>query len=440
MRDSKDIGAALAKTRSPVRVIYLASYLPRKCGIATFTKDLTTAINNVNPDALAEIIALNDEGQEYDYPWEVKLRVGQHEAADYKLAAQYINQSSADIVCLQHEFGIFGGPEGDYAACLSAGSKRKRAETPRNRASRFYLLELLDAITKPVVTTFHTILPEPDQPQMYTMKRIIERSAAVVAMTEDARKVLINVYGCPPAKAVVIYHGVPDFNFNNIALYKRKLRINAKPMILCAGLIGPGKGLEYAIDAMPKILETLPSAKLYIVGQTHPIVLRNDGEIYRDSLVQLVKSLRLGRSVHFVNKYLSDDDLHHYFQAADFFITAYKNLEQSGSGMLAWGLGAGKVCISTPYHYAADVLSDDAGVLIPTNSSKAIADKVTAIYNDQQRLYELRKNAYEKGRKFTWPNVGLSYLNLFQLVIRTTPHPLRRLKALRPRAPLARIS
>lgn len=436
MRDSKDIGAALAKTRSPVRVIYLASYLPRKCGIATFTKDLTTAINNVNPDALAEIIAMNDEGQEYEYPWEVKLRVGQHEAQDYKLAAQYINQSSADIVCLQHEFGIFGGPEGDYSTCLSAGSRQKRTGTARNQASRFYLLELLETITKPVVTTFHTILPDPDPQQMYTMKRIIDRSAAVVAMTEDARKVLIRVYGCPPEKAVVIYHGVPDFNFNNIALYKRKLRIKATPMILCAGLIGPGKGLEYAIDAMPKILQALPTAKLYIVGQTHPVILRNDGEIYRESLMNLVRSLHLSRSVQFVNKYLSDDDLHHYFQAADFFVTAYKNLEQSGSGMLAWGLGAGKVCISTPYHYAADVLSGDAGVLIPANSSGAIADNVIAIYGDQKRRLELRKNAYEKGRKFTWPNVGLSYLNLFQLVIRTAPRSLRRLKALRQKTSL----
>ena len=194
MRSNKDIRAALAKQQSPVRVIYVASYPPRMCGIATFTKDLTTAINNVNPDALAEIIALNDFGEEYEYPWEVKLRIGQHKKSDYLMAARYINQSSADIVCLQHEFGIYGGPEGDYSTCLSAGGAPVDPQLlNKHLTSRYYLLDMIDRIEKPIVTTFHTILPNPDAHQMYVMCRIIDRSAAVVAMTEDSRRLLITV-------------------------------------------------------------------------------------------------------------------------------------------------------------------------------------------------------------------------------------------------------
>lgn len=420
MQPNKDIRAALAKQQSPVRVIYVASYPPRKCGIATFTKDLTTAINNVNPDALAEIIALTDAGQEYDHPWEVKLRIGQHKKSDYLMAARYINQSSADVMCLQHEFGLFGGPEGDYSTCLSAGSlplKLHEQQLTKNLNSRYYLLDMLERVKKPVVTTFHTILPEPGPEQLYLMCRIIELSEAVVAMTEDARQILIRVYGCPSKKAVVIYHGVPDFSFNDIAKHKRKLRITAEPMILAAGLLGPGKGLEYIIEAMPHVLRALPTAKLYIVGQTHPVILRNEGEIYRQSLIHLVRTHKVGGHVRFVNRYLSDEDLHHYFQSADFFVTVYKNLEQSGSGMLAWALGAGKVCVSTAYNYAREVLDEGAGVLVPSEDSASLANEITRIYADPKQMLELRKHAYDKGRKFTWPNVGLNYLNLFKLVL-----------------------
>jgi glycosyltransferase involved in cell wall biosynthesis len=431
MRSSKDLAAALAERQLPIRVIYVASYPPRKCGIATFTKDLTTAINNANPEAPAEIIAMNDHGQDYDYPWEVKLRIRQHRRTDYEMAARYINQSSADVVCLQHEFGLYGGPEGDYSTCLSAGGEVKLPNS--HKSSRFYLIDMLEAVRKPIVTTFHTILPEPDPEKLYAMARVIELSSAVIAMTEDARKVLIDVYGCPPEKAVVIYHGVPDFTFNNIVFHKQKLHMsNALPMLLSAGLLGPGKGIEYCIEAMPEILRVLPQAKLYVVGQTHPVILRNDGEEYRESLKRLASKLKVTKSVKFINEYLENSTLHSYYQAADFFVTPYPNLQQSASGTLAWALGAGKVAISTPYVYAKELLGDNTGVLIDPVSSTtghAIAERVLKIYQDQKLMHRLRERAYAKGRKFSWPSVGVRYINLFKLVAKQH-------KAAKPHVPL----
>ena len=395
MNNSRGFKIALAEQQQPMRAIYIASYPPRRCGIATFTKDLTSAINNVNPEALAEIIAMNDSGQDYDYPWEVKLRIRQHTRTDYLMAAKYINQSSADIVCLQHEFGLFGGPEGDYSTCLSAGGQLPRSShMKRHLSSQNYLLDMLEKIEKPVITTFHSILLEPNGQQMYMMRSIIERSAACVAMTNHARQVLIDVYGCPPKKAVVIYHGVPDFSFNDVLKHRQKLRIKASPMILCAGLLGPGKGLEYAIEAMPEIVKSLPRARLYIVGQTHPVILRNEGEKYRESLQALAKKLKMGRQVRFIDKYLEADELRQYFQATDFFITAYKTLEQSGSGTLAWALGAGKVSLSTPYHYAKEVLGKDTGILISPGDSSEISKNIVSVFNNHELMEELSKRAY----------------------------------------------
>jgi glycosyltransferase involved in cell wall biosynthesis len=386
------LSAKLAGRQRPIKVIYISSYIPMRCGIATFTKDLTNAVNSLNPHALAEIVAMNDEVEAYEFPWEVKLRVGQGNPQDYSMAAHYINQSSTDVVNLQHEFGIFGGVSGDY------------------------LLPLLDSIEKPLITNFHTILPEPDTHEKYVMERIIERSAAVVAMTESSRRILLDVYGCPPEKAVVIHHGVPDFTFNGIATHKKRLRIAAEPMILMAGLLGPSKGFEHMIDAMPAIVKHAPNAKLYVVGQTHPHVLRHEGEQYRNRLKQQARAHKVQKNVVFVNRYVNDDELRQYYLAADFFVTPYPGMQQPTSGTLAWAVGAGKVCISTPYHYAREILSDGTGILVPALDSAALAKAVVDVCKDAGRQLSIRQLAYRKGRQMTWFNTGLKYLNLFELV------------------------
>ncbi len=393
MQISQNLAAALVKKQQPVKAIYISSYIPRKCGIATFTKHLTTSINNLNPRALAEIIAVTDKDQEYEYPWEVKMRIGQHNMPDYSMAAHYINQSSTDVVNLQHEFGLFGGVDGDY------------------------LLPLLDMIDKPLVTNFHTILPEPDEHKAYIMRRIIDQSVAVIAMTNSSRQILIDVYQCPIEKAVMIYHGVPDFTFNRIEEHKKRLKIKADPMILTTGLIGPGKGLEYVIEAMAKIVKAIPKARLYIVGQTHPHILRNEGETYLDTLKALVKRLKLTRSVVFEHRYLDDEEFKRYYQAADFFVTAYPNIQQPTSGTLAYALGSGKICIATPYHYAREVLAEDTGLLVEPRDSKSIAKAVIETWQDRELANAYRQRAYHKGREMTWPNIGLSYIDLFRQIL-----------------------
>jgi glycosyltransferase involved in cell wall biosynthesis len=250
------------------------------------------------------------------------------------------------------------------------------------------------------------------------MRRIINSSKKVIAMTEISREVLTNIYDCPPEKIVVICHGVPDFEYGKSKQYQTKLKIaEANPMLLSAGLLGPGKGLEYIIDAMPKIIKVAPKAKLYIVGQTHPVILKNKGEAYRNKLIKLVEDKKLGESVKFINRYLSDKDLYDYFQAADYFLTAYANIQQSASGTLAWALGAGKICLSTPYQYAKELLSNGSGILIKPEDSASIADGIISTYRDTKKAKSIHELAYKKGHQFIWPNIAKNYADLFESLI-----------------------
>ncbi len=396
-----------------VKVAFVSSCLPRKCGIATFTNDLMKSIDNLNGASYSEIIAMTDHGQSYDYPDKVKFEINQFSKTDYEQAAQHINQSSVDIVSIQHEFGLHTGPSSGLTCCLSAGAK-EIIEDEIEIEDEHYLLSMLDNIVKPIVTTFHTILPSPNRQQMYVVRRIIKRSAAIVAMSEISRNVLIDIYDCPPEKAVVICHGVPDFEFDKTKKYQTKLNIkDANPMILSAGLLGPGKGLETIIQAMPLIIEKLPLAKLFIVGQTHPVILSNEGESYRHMLIKIIKKNNLTNNVEFVNRYLCDNDLQDYFQATDYFVTAYARMQQSTSGMLAWGISAGKICLSTPYQHAVELLSDGTGILVKQNSASAIADGVVDTFNNSTKSKNMRHKAYEKGHDWIWSNVATDYLRLF---------------------------
>ncbi len=395
MQSKFAINRQLDREEKPIKAIYISSYIPRKCGIATFTKDLTTAVNNLNPRALAEIIALTDEGQQYEYPWEVKVRIHQNNPQDYMMAAHYINQSSADVVNLQHEYGLFGGVDGDY------------------------ILPMLDSITKPIVTNFHTIQPNPDEHKKYIMKRIVEKSAAVLAMTQSTRQILRDVYGCDIDKSVVIHHGVPDFSFNHVEKFKKRLNIKAKNMILVSGLISPGKGIQYVVEAMPEIIKNFPETELYIVGETHPVLKRNEGEKYRESLEALAQKLNVSDNVKFVNKYLDLDELIEFYKAADIFITPHIDRQQPTSGTLSYALGAGNVAMSTPYNYATEVLANDVGIFVDFENAKSISDNINKVLGDPELMKMYKTNAYKLGRLMTWPSVAQRYLNLFKLVNET---------------------
>jgi polysaccharide biosynthesis protein PslF len=387
---------------SPLRVIYISSYIPRKCGIATFTKDLTTAINNQNPYALAEIIAMDDLPEGYEYPWEVKLRIKRDEPNDYLKAAEYINQSSADIVNLQHEFGLFGGVAGDY------------------------ILPMLDLIQKPIITVFHTVLPDPDEHKRYIMQRIIERSSAIIALTKKTKQDLIQVYGVKnPDKISVIYHGVPDFDFHDTVKYKKSLRIKQKNLILMTGLLSRGKGAEYVIESLPAIVDRFPDTVFYLVGETHPAIVRAEKEEYRDSLKRLIRKLKITRNVKMVNEFMELKELTRYFKAADIYITPHLDPQQGSSGTLSKAMAAGCVCISTPYAYAKEMLDEGRGILVPFRDSEAIANSIIDVLSNPDAKLEYEKNAYKMGKLMQWPNVASKYLALFRLV---SEHRRRKLK------------
>jgi glycosyltransferase involved in cell wall biosynthesis len=394
----KKLSARLAATEPRIKAIYVSTYIPRECGIATYTKDLTNSINVLNPHFLADIVAIDDRnynGTNYNYPWEVKYKIEQEDLQSWLNAAEYINQSGADVVLLQHEFGIYSS---------SPGSSGEHA------------LPFVEAIKKPLVVTFHTVLPNPTAIQKHNMSRIAKRADAITVMVGAAVDLLVDVYGVDERKVVVIPHGVPDIGFTSTRYAKKQLGLENNFVIAGFGLLSEGKGYEYAIKAMPQILEKHPNARLLILGETHPVVLRREGERYRQSLVKLIKELNLGKVVKFVNRYMTLGEIINYLKATDIYVTPFIGLEQITSGTLSYAIGAGKVCVSTPYRYAEEVMSNDRGVLVPPKDPEALATAVNALLSNPRRRNLLSKNAYAYGRNMIWPSVALRHLDLFEIL------------------------
>lgn len=374
-----------------IRSIYISTYLPRKCGIASFTKDLTNAMNLLNPLSYAEILAVTKDGEE-DFPWEVKVKIREQDLKSYLDAADYINQSSADFVNLQHEFGIFGGNDGGY------------------------ILELTSRINKPLITTLHTVLSEPSDNQLRIIKKLASQSQAIIVMVETARERLINVFGIPEEKIVVIHHGVPDIPYGSEDYFKKELGIGERPVISAINLLSENKGIEYVIQALPAIVKKFPKLLFLIIGQTHPEVLKTDGEKYRDYLQSLVKKLNLKKNVKFINEYIPLEDLITYLRATDIYVTPYLDPQQTSSGTLAYALGAGKVCLSTGYLYAQEVLADGRGIIVPFKDSGAIAQEIEEVLANPRQMEIIKRNAYTFGRLMIWPQVALQNLDLMRLI------------------------
>lgn len=381
-----------ASVKSP-RIIYLSSYIPRQCGIATYTKNLTNAINLLNPRHLAEIVAINRGQERLTYPEEVKLILYDQKRADYLKAAKTINRSGADLISLQHEFGLFGGQDGDY------------------------LLPLIEALTIPLVTTIHSLTNDVRSRRGRLLKKIIAKSQAVTVMIDQSRQKLIKDYGISAKKIVVIPHGIPDLTYDATDKYKRKRRIANRLILGNINLITQNKGIEDSLQAVAIIKKQIPRVLYLVIGKTHPVILEQKGEIYRRSLKNLIKRLGIGNNVKFVNQYLSLDDLILWLRAIDIYITPYLSPQQSASGALSYALGAGKFCVSTPYLYAKEVLSHNRGVIIPFHDPQAIAQKVIYYWQHKDKMRTIENNAYAYGRTMTWPNVGLQYLNLFKGII-----------------------
>ena len=373
------------------KIAFVGDHLPRKCGIATFTSDLLAAVAAAHPQSQCFAVSVNDIGDGYEYPEVVRFEIEEQDLSSYLRAADFLNISNVDIVCLQHEFGIFGGPAGGH------------------------ILALLRELRMPVVITLHTILREPRADQRRVMQELISLSTRLVVMVERGRQMLQEIYQAPPAKIDLIPHGIPDVGFVDPTYFKDQFGVEGRVVLLTFGLLSPNKGIEHVLNALPQILAEFPDVVYIVLGATHPNELREHGEAYRLSLEILAKKNKLEKNVIFYNQFVELENLKEFIGAADLYITPYLNEAQITSGTLAYTFGAGKAVISTPYWHAAELLAEDRGVLVPFGDAQAIAREVIGLLRDDTRRHAIRKNAYRIGREMVWSNVAQLYMRSFEL-------------------------
>jgi glycosyltransferase involved in cell wall biosynthesis len=379
------------KEASRVRKIaFVGDHLPRMCGIATFTSDLLAAVATAHPQSECLCVAVNDISGGYEYPEVVRFEIEEQDLPSYLRAADFLNISNADVVCLQHEFGIFGGRAGGH------------------------ILALLRELRMPVVTTLHTVLREPRADQRRVMQELVALSTRVVVMAERGRQMLQEIYQAPPAKIDLIPHGIPDVGFVDPTYFKDQFGVEGRVVLLTFGLLSPNKGIEYVLNALPHILAEFPDVVYIVLGATHPNELREHGEAYRLSLEILAKKNKIEKNVIFYNQFVNLENLKEFIGAADLYITPYLNEAQITSGTLAYTFGAGKAVVSTPYWHAAELLAGDRGVLVPFADAEAMAREVIGLLRDDNRRHAIRKNAYKIGREMVWSNVAQLYMRSFE--------------------------
>ncbi|MFH1501118.1 MAG: glycosyltransferase [archaeon] len=373
---------------------FLGNYPPKECGIATFTKDLATAMNKKwNPRLKSRIIALNDEECVYHYNKKVILEANREDIEEFINLAKRINNSDEiKIVCIQHEFGIFGGEYGSY------------------------LVPFMETIEKPVVTTFHSVLPDPDKVRKRIVQYICEKSAGVVVMAEKAIEILEREYEADPSKIHLVYHGIPDMPLQDSSITKKHLKLEGKDVILTFGLLSRNKAVEYMIKALPPLVKKYPNLLYLIVGETHPNVRREEGETYRNSLVSLVKKLGLKDHVKFYNKYLTLQEITEYLKASDIYVCTNNDPDQIVSGTLSYAMGCGAAIISTPSIYAEEVLAKERGIVVEFKNPNSYTRAIDKILTDKSLADKLRENAYSFSRQMIWQNVATGYLRIFNQI------------------------
>jgi glycosyltransferase involved in cell wall biosynthesis len=368
------------------RIAFVGNFVPRRCGIATFTRDLRAAVAGRLPAAECPVIAMNDGGVAHAYPDEVRFVCHDGDPAAYRRAADFLNLANVDVVSLQHEFGIFGGPAGSH------------------------VLELLRALRVPIHTTLHTVLAQPSAEQRQVMEEVIRLSARIAVMTEHGRALVRTVYGVADDRVDVIPHGIPDMEFVDPAFHKDRFGMEGAHVLLTFGLLSPNKGIEHVIAALPRIVDRHPNTRYVVVGATHPHLVRQEGERYRQRLRRLTEELGVAGHVEFHDRFVDMEELLAFIGAADIYVTPYLNPDQITSGTLAYAFGCGKAVLSTPYWHASELLADGRGVLVPFRDAAAIAREVCGLLDDDARRHAMRKRAYLLGREMIWPRVAERYV------------------------------
>jgi glycosyltransferase involved in cell wall biosynthesis len=381
-----------------MKIAYISSYYPRECGIATFTEHLIGATRHAEETAEVSVIAMNDDGQAYEYPPEVTFTVRQQHMQDYLAAAEHINNSDTDLVVLQHEFGIFGGESG------------------------IFILSLLGKLKVPYIVTFHTVLKEPSFLQKTIVKEISRNAARVIVMSRLAIRFLDEIYDVPEDKVMLIPHGVPDFEKLSIQADVLPGVLRGRKVIFTFGLLSRNKGIETVIRALPQVIGRHPEVLYVVAGKTHPAVLRHAGEEYRHSLKELVETTGLQNHVLFVDQFLTENDLFAYLRHSDVYVTPYLSEAQITSGTLTYAMGAGAAVISTPYWYARELLDEGRGRLFGFTRHDELGNILTELLDDPQALEALRSRALEYGRELQWSRMGARYYQLAKK-IRNTPRP-----------------
>ena len=390
------------------KAAFIGNYLPRQCGIATFTTDICESFAAGNPGVQCFAVPITDIEEGYQYPERVRFEIKEQSLDSYKAAADFLNLNDVDIVCLQHEYGIFGGIAGGY------------------------ILSLLRNLKMPVVTTLHTILEIPSVQQRRVMDELLAISDYMAVMSRKGVEILRRVYNTPQEKIRLIPHGIPDVPFIDPSFYKDKYSVEGKTVLLTFGLLAPNKGIEFALRALPGIIKQHPNVVYIVAGVTHPNLIRQEGEKYRLSLQLLASELGVAGNVIFHNKFVSIDELKELIVLADIYLTPYLVEEQITSGTLAYSFGSGKAVISTPFWHAQELLAEGRGILVPFGDSEAIARSTIGLLGNEVERHSMRKHAYLLGREMTWDKVARQYGSLFEEARQKRPAVMQKKIPMRP--------
>lgn len=381
--------ATIKKFLGKKRVAFLSTYPPRECGIATYTRDLVDAISKLRILRPPVVIAINDKGGHYNYQRTVKFQIEQEDIESYKEASEYVNDSDIDLVHLQHEFGLFGGEWGEN------------------------LIHFLEGLEKPIVTTLHTLLPESSIDGRRVVDEILQRSDFVTVMAKTGIKIMEKTCRRLSDKIKYIPHGSPNVPFVRSEVLRKRLGLENRTILSTFGLINRGKGIEYAIQALPPLVKDDPGILYLIIGETHPEVRKHEGETYRKELIELVDSLGLGKNVRFENRFLRKSELTRYLQATDIYLIPYTNRDQISSGTLAFALSTGKAIVSTPFLHANEVISEGCAMECKFRDPDSITNHIQTLLDNDDVKRNMEERAYRYSRDTTWPKIAMEHVNLY---------------------------